>query len=71
MKKYWGKGIATECAAAVTDYGFKVLKQEKLFAYTDCDNSVSQHILLKTGFQKQNSFEHEGDLCDWFVATSR
>ena len=66
LKKYWGKGIASECAAAITDYGFNVLKQKHLYAYTDSGNKASAKVLTKTGFEQLNSFHHEGSPCTWF-----
>lgn len=50
LKKYWGKGYATEMAKAMIAYGFDHLKLDDLFATTHPENLVSQKVLEKAGF---------------------
>ncbi len=51
LPKYEGRGLTTEASEAVLDYGFNILKMEKIFGITNPDNFASRHILEKLGFQ--------------------
>lgn len=52
----WGRGYATEAAAACVRYGFDEMKVEKIVADVDPANAASQHVLEKLGFA------HVGDV---------
>jgi len=47
MEKYWGKGLGTEIASALIDYGFNVFKAAKITADVYVMNSKSEKILIK------------------------
>ncbi len=47
----WGRGYATEAAAACVRYGFDVLGVEKLVADVDRVNAASIRVLEKCGFE--------------------
>lgn len=64
--EYWGKGYATETSVAVLNYGFNEMKLDIIYAYTDVENTVSNHVLEKLGFEQKNTFIDEGDNCFWF-----
>jgi len=64
--EYWGKGYATETSIAVLNYAFNELKLEKVFAYADIENDVSNHVLRKVGFEEKGTFMDEGDDCFWY-----
>jgi len=49
-KKAWGKGYATEAAAACIDYAKKHPKVKKIFASADPNNTGSLKILERIGF---------------------
>ena len=49
-KEFWGKGLASEAARAVIEYGFANLRAEALFAGHSPANEGSRHVLLKLGF---------------------
>ena len=49
-QKSWGRGYATEIAAAAVDYGFKKLGFREIIAMTDLENTASQKVLEKIGF---------------------
>lgn len=49
-RNYWGKGIATEAATAVLDFGFNVMGLHKIHATVDPRNLSSRHALEKCGF---------------------
>jgi RimJ/RimL family protein N-acetyltransferase len=69
MKKYWRKGYASEVAKALVEYGFDILKQNEIHAYTHAGNTASQRVLLKSGFKFIEQFEDDDDDCDWFTIT--
>ena len=48
---YWGNGYGREAAAAVIDYGFRILGLETIRAYTDPGNAASQKVLLHCGLK--------------------
>ena len=45
----WGKGLATEIAIALVDYGFRVLGLEEVFATVDDNHLKSHSVLNKAG----------------------
>lgn len=70
-EEFWGKGYATEAAEAFLNYGFKVLKAERINAYTDSDNKASQTILTKCGLVRIEVFTHQGKDWYWFEITKK
>ncbi len=66
MKKYWGKGYATETAQALVQYGFEVLNQTQLFAITDTGNDNSRKVLEKAGLRFVDYFMHDGEETAWY-----
>ncbi|MDQ3112163.1 MAG: GNAT family N-acetyltransferase [Bacteroidota bacterium] len=50
-KKHWGKGYATESAKASIDYGFSVLKLQRIFAHARKENIASLRVLEKCGLK--------------------
>lgn len=48
--EYWGKGLTTEAARAVLDYGFSELGFDAVYAMSENDNRASLRILEKLGF---------------------
>ncbi len=59
-KEYWGKGYATEGAKASLDYGFNVLKLEKIVSITTLANLRSQAVMKKLGMKHdpKDNFDH-------------
>ncbi len=68
IKKYWGKGYATESAIACRDYGFNQLRQPVLYAITDVGNANSRKVLGKTGFTCLETFNYNGAPHFWLEA---
>ncbi|MEI8053593.1 MAG: GNAT family N-acetyltransferase [Bacteroidota bacterium] len=66
IRKYWGKGIATETAKASIDYGFNVLKLKEIIATIHCDNVASNNVAKKLGFDFVETFDFDGDLHNWY-----
>ncbi len=54
-KKYWNKGLSTEVAQALINYGFESVKLEKIVAVTDLGNLASIKVLEKIGFNLKKS----------------
>ena len=50
-KAHWGKGYATEIAAAIINWGFEHLRVNRLVAITRPDNKSSQRVLTKIGMR--------------------
>jgi ribosomal-protein-alanine N-acetyltransferase len=59
-KAYWGKGLATEVAAASLKYGFEVLKLERIVAVADTENMASRRVMEKVGMKYQHNFDCRG-----------
>jgi len=55
-KKHWGKVYATEAAKACVNYGFSVLKLNKLVGRASLENIGSIEVLKKCGFIYKNKF---------------
>jgi len=49
MKKYWGKGYATEAAEACLKYGFETLKLKHIIAKAMPENIFSLKVMIKLG----------------------
>ncbi|MCG2615410.1 GNAT family N-acetyltransferase [Terrimonas sp. NA20] len=57
LKSYWGKGYATEVAAAGVAYVFEKLGYNSITAITDLANIPSQKVLVKCGFKPEIEYE--------------
>lgn len=65
IKKYWGKGYATESARASISYAFNQLNADEVYAIADIDNLASVKILEKLGLKRINIFEYDGKPHHW------
>lgn len=59
IKRFWGKGFATESSKAALDYGFNTLNLDTIYGITEKDNQASHHILLKIGLKHIEDFYDE------------
>ena len=59
IKRYWGKGYATESGKAAVNYGFNVLKLSELYGITEMGNQASHSALLKSGLHYVEDFYFE------------
>lgn len=66
IQKHWGKGYASEAAAAFVDYGFNVMKLEKINATADPSNAASRKVLERAGLKFIETFDHEGEEEVWY-----
>ncbi len=60
LPAYWGRGLATEMAAAVLDIGFRRLGLTDIIAYTLTSNRASQRVMEKSGFNYEREIVHVG-----------
>jgi RimJ/RimL family protein N-acetyltransferase len=66
LKKYWGKGIATETAIASLNYAFDKLNTTSIYAMVDGKNIASNKVLNKIGFALLETFDVEGITHHWY-----
>jgi [ribosomal protein S5]-alanine N-acetyltransferase len=71
IKKYWGKGYATETALATRDYAFKEMNLKEIYAMAELGNKASRHVLEKIGMKHEGVFDFMGDPHDWFKMTKK
>ncbi|OXA70859.1 GNAT family N-acetyltransferase [Flavobacterium aquidurense] len=65
-KAYWGKGIATEVCKALTHYSFVNTNTNEVVAITDVNNSGSQHVLQKSGFERLDNLIRDEEELAYF-----
>jgi RimJ/RimL family protein N-acetyltransferase len=51
IKSAWGQGIATEAAAIVLDFGFRVMNLATIIALVNPENRQSQRVVTKIGLR--------------------
>ena len=60
--KYWGKGLGTEIAHGLIEYGFTTLKTKKITADVNIENEKSEKILRKF-MNPVKEFYNKKDAC--------
>ena len=55
LPNYWGKGYATELVKAGLEYIFTLTNLDEIFGVTESSNTASQHVLLKSGFNRHST----------------
>jgi [ribosomal protein S5]-alanine N-acetyltransferase len=58
MPEFWGRGLATELAAASVRLGFEVLGQEELVCMALPTNGASRRVMEKVGFRYERDVLH-------------
>jgi RimJ/RimL family protein N-acetyltransferase len=61
MRAAWGRGLATEGAAAVVRHGFESVGAEKISARTLAGNLASQRVMRKCGLAFERGFVYPDD----------
>lgn len=56
MSDYWGRGIATEAAAAIVRVGFESVGTRDLVCFTESTNDRSRRVMEKVGFRYEKDF---------------
>ncbi len=69
LPEYWGKGITTEMALPLMQYGFEVLGLKRIIGITMLENHASARVLQKCGlkFYQQAPYLDEPDLVNWYA----
>jgi len=62
----WGRGIATEAAACLLDYGFRSFTFDPIVAVSHPDNLASHRVLQKIGLVRQGNAAHYGQTVEVF-----
>ncbi len=71
IKKYWGKGYATETAIASLNHGFAKLDYNEICGMADVDHITSIAILQKIGLVKRHEFTYDGTLHNFYSLSKR
>lgn len=58
--QYWGKGLATEAATAMIQYGFTEHKFEQIISATDVENIASARVMERIGMKFTQRAHKEG-----------
>lgn len=66
IKRFWGKGYATETALASVRYAWNVLKADEVFGIADLGNIASRRVLEKVGMLQNGTFEYDGSPHAWY-----
>lgn len=62
-KPYWGRGYATELAAAWLRYGFERAGLARIVAVAAPENMGSRRVMEKLGMSYERDAEHYGSVC--------
>ena len=57
-KEVWGKGLATEGAAATLNYAFQTLNEYEIYSFTAVKNIASYRVMEKIGMTRIGTFMH-------------
>ncbi len=67
IKEEWKKGFATEVVKVTVNWLLTKKGFSTVCAVTDLNNTDSQNVLFKAGFERQNDFEEEGSMMSYFL----
>lgn len=66
IRRYWGKGYATESSQAAIEFVFKKLELPVIYAIADTNNLQSKKVLEKCGFRCKEIFDYDSTSHYWF-----
>ncbi len=69
IKRYWGKGYASESAIASLEYGFTSMNLPVIYGTADVNNLASRRVLEKSGLLHIETYEYEGRPSAWLKIT--
>jgi ribosomal-protein-alanine N-acetyltransferase len=69
LKSSWGKGYATELVEAGLKYIFTKTTLQEIYALTEIPNTVSQRVLIKSGFRCLDNYTSEQKELAQFIFT--
>jgi len=61
IKRFWGKGYATESAKAAIDYAFNTMQLQTVYGITEMGNEASHNVLLKLGLIHEENYVFESE----------
>ena len=61
LPEFWGNGVLRETVPKVCEYGFKVLKLNRIEAQVESENKACKSLMLKV------NFKHEGTLREYEI----
>jgi ribosomal-protein-alanine N-acetyltransferase len=68
---YWGRGVMTDAVRLTTDYAFRELKLERVFAVPFVSNAASCRVLEKVGYVREGTMRRsaikDGQILDQFL----
>ncbi len=67
LKKYWGKGLASEALSALlawAEHNIQIVKQ--IIAFTPIEHTASQRVMQKAGMQFYKQAIHYGTTCVFY-----
>ena len=67
LRKFWGKGYATETAFASLEYGFNVMQLNEIFAGVHIENGASDRIITKIGMKRIGEFNFYESPHYWYA----
>jgi len=71
-KVYWNQGLATEASFASLNYGFQILKLERIVAIARPENIASQRVIQKVGMKyEKNAHFYETDVVYYSISRER
>ncbi|MCW5731431.1 MAG: GNAT family N-acetyltransferase [Alphaproteobacteria bacterium] len=79
-KTVWGRGLATQAAAAALDFGFRTIGLRRIVGFTNPANAASRRVLEKIGLRFERLSDelwntmlawHAVELEDWLAAEAR
>ena len=68
-KAHWGRGYATEMAAAWLRYGFEQAGLARIVAVAVPENMASRHVMEKLGMKYEKNAPHYGGDCVFYGIT--
>ena len=68
--EWWGKGYATEAAAAIRDHARSQLGFDRLISLIDPENIASQAVALRIGMHHERDLIFENHLTSLFALTA-
>ena len=70
-RAFWGKGIATEAAAAVLNYAFEVRREPKVQALVTSGNESSRRVAERLGMTYEMETEINGKAVNSYMRERR
>ncbi|MEG4580856.1 GNAT family N-acetyltransferase [Microcoleus sp. MON1_C5] len=68
-KVYWNQGLATEASLASLNYGFEILKLDRIVAIARPENIASQRVIQKVGMKyEKNAHYYETDVVYYSIS---